>query len=478
MISSVRRQTKKLDVFVTDRSVVPGSNRQFSINVVAVDRPKLLQDITEAVLSIGEIADTDAMTTKDGIAFDNFLVNVPDDKDMDKKYIKANLLPVLESKMCAREAGLQSVKSLPVMQAHALKALNSPRTEEGCAPNGDQNFTHKLRRSYEGLDDNVYSSGSLLRALGIPSPKTGTMYPAASFSESEKRSSQLSSTTVSSSLQISQSTTTKAPDKQPTVEFEGVKFISQIQAGVFDAMYKNTRVAAKVLQEKDTHFATETELLIVTSCTHPNIVTFIESIRSGPSYCMLFEFMDGGALTSFFKPDKKIGFLRVSEDISKGMAYLHSKNIIHRDLKSSNVLLDEMGNAKVTDFGVSKLAPEGHIEGIEMTAEVGTYHYMAPEVIQRKPYTSKVDMYAFGIIMWEMAHKTHVWKDMTPMQAAYGVVSGNRPDMSTKIPAGIVDIIKKCWDEDPEHRPHFSHLNSEVSFCYLLSMIVKAPCTI
>ncbi|MBA0598857.1 hypothetical protein Gorai_005100 [Gossypium raimondii] len=109
--------------------------------------------------------------------------------------------------------------------------------------------------------------------------------------------------------------------------------------------------------------------------------------------------------------------LRLALDISRGMEYLHSQGVIHRDLKSNNLLLNDEMRVKVADFGTSCL----ETQCLETKGNMGTYRWMAPEMIKEKPYTRKVDVYSFGIVLWELMTALLPFQGMTPVQAAFAV---------------------------------------------------------
>lgn len=106
----------------------------------------------------------------------------------------------------------------------------------------------------------------------------------------------------------------------------------------------------------------------------------------------------------------------------QGMNYLHLCSIMHRDLKSGNVLLDSHGTVKISDFGLSCVLEIGHSSS-DLTAETGTYRWMAPEVIRHEPYSTKADVYSFGVVLWEMITKDQPFRGMTPIQGTF-VVTG------------------------------------------------------
>ncbi|CAI5711116.1 unnamed protein product [Peronospora destructor] len=103
--------------------------------------------------------------------------------------------------------------------------------------------------------------------------------------------------------------------------------------------------------------------------------------------------------------------------MAMGINYLHLCSIMHRDLKSGNVLIDSHGTAKISDFGLSCVLEIG--SSFDLTAETGTYRWMAPEVIRHEPYSSKADVYSFGIVLWELLASDQSFRGLTPIQAAF-----------------------------------------------------------
>ncbi|KAG1662428.1 hypothetical protein FOA52_004009 [Chlamydomonas sp. UWO 241] len=152
--------------------------------------------------------------------------------------------------------------------------------------------------------------------------------------------------------------------------------------------------------------------------------------------------------------------MKISSEVARGMDYLHQLKIIHRDLKAANLLLDDSGIVKIADFGVARIMePTGN-----MTAETGTYRWMAPEVIEHKPYDEKADVFSFAVVVWELLTCRIPYSDMTPLQAAVGVVQkGLRPEIPLGTPPALGMLMETCWGLDPSRRPSFRELTPRLT---------------
>eukprot|EP00163_Fabomonas_tropica_P016060 TRINITY_DN2897_c0_g1_i1.p1 TRINITY_DN2897_c0_g1~~TRINITY_DN2897_c0_g1_i1.p1 ORF type:complete len:322 (+),score=32.91 TRINITY_DN2897_c0_g1_i1:95-967(+) len=136
---------------------------------------------------------------------------------------------------------------------------------------------------------------------------------------------------------------------------------------------------------------------------------------------------------------------------ARGMAFLHGRRLIHRDLKAQNVLINDYGVPKVSDFGLSRF------ESSVMDTSVGTPCTMAPEVIRHDPYGLSADVYSFGIVLWQLVTKNpSPYPNMNSAQVVFQVaVAGVRPPIPENVPSELVSLIKECWAQDPEERPAF-----------------------
>ena len=155
--------------------------------------------------------------------------------------------------------------------------------------------------------------------------------------------------------------------------------------------------------------------------------------------------------------------LKYAKGIIKAMSYLTSQGILHRDLKAQNILMNTNGEIKVGDFGVARWLPRDSKQEM-MTGETGTYRWMAPEVIERRPYGYPADVYSFGVVLWEMFTYGKVpYELLSPVQAAVGVAKhGIRPKIPSSVPEAVRKIMEICWDADPLQRPTFETLEGMV----------------
>ncbi|KAF0691526.1 Aste57867_17277 [Aphanomyces stellatus] len=190
----------------------------------------------------------------------------------------------------------------------------------------------------------------------------------------------------------------------------------------------------------------------------------------------VIEYMNVGDLRHYLAHTKAISpwstKLEWVSDIINGLVYLHSLAMIHRDLKSRNILLDATKPAKLADFGISRLDV-----GETMTLGVGTCRWMAPEVLTDKYYTNAVDVYSFGVVLSEL--DTHlvpyadVLNDQGEPMSDIGVVglvveANLRPTFSNSCPKWIVDMASQCMANDASERP------SAVQIAYILRTKVQS----
>ena len=198
----------------------------------------------------------------------------------------------------------------------------------------------------------------------------------------------------------------------------------------------------------------DNEIAIMKRCNHPNIVAFIDAFPDASSQWIVMEFMDFGPLSDFVTKlamhEMLISF--VVRQILQGLLYLHCRGIIHRDIKSDNILLNRQGNVKLTDFGYS--TPVGSVES-RRRSMAGTPDWMAPEILTGVGYTSKVDIWSLGIVVIEMIDGEPPSVEATPEQVIQKLKNGWVPtfrDAKFEISSELRNFLSRCLEPVPERR--------------------------
>ncbi|KAL2601814.1 hypothetical protein AAZV13_10G188500 [Glycine max] len=246
----------------------------------------------------------------------------------------------------------------------------------------------------------------------------------------------------------------------------GEKIASGSSGDLYRGVYLGEDVAVKVLRSEQLNDALEDEfaqeVAILRQVHHKNVVRFIGACTKCPHLCIITEYMPGGSLYDYVHKNHNVlelsQLLKFAIDVCKGMEYLHQSNIIHRDLKTANLLMDTHNVVKVADFGVARFLNQGGV----MTAETGTYRWMAPEVINHQPYDQKADVFSFSIVLWELVTAKVPYDTMTPLQAALGVRQGLRPELPKNGHPKLLELMQRCWEAIPSHRPSFNEITAEL----------------
>jgi serine/threonine protein kinase len=221
----------------------------------------------------------------------------------------------------------------------------------------------------------------------------------------------------------------------------------------------------------------EREVALMVNMRHPNVILFMGLCPEPP--CVVTEYCSRGSLYDLLRSARDDPVLAqqlnwprrlgLAMDSAKGMLYLHSHKppIIHRDLKSPNLLVDGQWRAKVTDFNLSRLS---EAPSVASSVNANNPRWQAPEVIHSRDFSTNGDVYAFGLILWELATWELPFEQMTQFQIMLSVgEKGGRPEIpepsSPSLRGGdfpgyadYVSLMKACWAQNPKDRPGFDQI--------------------
>lgn len=253
--------------------------------------------------------------------------------------------------------------------------------------------------------------------------------------------------------------------EDPTKLFTGLKKVGEGASGaVFSA--KNVKTRQEVALKK-VDMTTEANLKLIKSeiynmrlVKHPCIVDYLGSYLAGSEIWVCLEFMDGGSLTEVVTGDHHMTEPQIAlatKDIMEALAFLHSKDFIHRDIKSDNILLNSKGEVKLADFGYCAQLTR---EKDKRTSVVGTPYWMAPELVRGQEYGTKVDIWSMGIMAIEMVDGEPPYIDYPPIRALFLIATNGTPELKNpeKLSPDFKDFLLKCLAVDTDVRPSAAEL--------------------
>ena len=252
---------------------------------------------------------------------------------------------------------------------------------------------------------------------------------------------------------------------------------------VYDVDLGGTRVAVKQFFESScSSSAFQREALLLAELRHPNIVQLIK-VACQPKLCIVTELLvcslhallhhhAGGPLRQLLLATTT-STLTMCMHVARGMNYLHTLEppVLHRNLKSQNLLVDEGGKVKIADFGWSRLK----------TFDAGKtffhgWQWVAPEILWGQPFTEAADVYSFGMVSWEVLTQEIPFKGLNPVQIGVAVrEQKRRPPLPEHGPHGLDQLLQACWHDQPEQRPSFVKVLGKVQALVAIASTESGP---
>ena len=255
------------------------------------------------------------------------------------------------------------------------------------------------------------------------------------------------------------------------IKHRQLQLLDMIGQGGFGAVFRGKWKARKgevVAVKKCTMTGTKRdpdiprEVQILSSVPdHPHIISFYGVSINYPDILIVTEFAENGSLFNYLHKEKQVPTVAQSLDwalqVAQGMQHLHNFTIIHRDLKSANILLSAAMTAKVCDFGTARYLSQTTVQ----TKASGTFRWMAPEVMEavEAKINKKCDSFSYGMVVYELfAHQLPYHDTPGDGFVCMKVIQGERPPIPPTIPQYLQSLLTACWETNPHKRPTFDDI--------------------
>jgi len=271
-------------------------------------------------------------------------------------------------------------------------------------------------------------------------------------------------------IPVSQTETLQAPIKEFTTGStfaNRYQIIEELGKGGMGEVYKafdrevNVRVALKLVKpeiaaEKNTIERFRNELKVARGISHKNICRLYDLGREAETYFITMEYVSGEDLRSFIRRARRLDVgtaISITKQVCEGLSEAHRLGVVHRDLKPGNIMIDNEGNAKIMDFGIARSISVKGITGAGMM--IGTPEYMSPEQVEGKEADQRSDLYALGVILYEMVTGRVPFQGDTPLSIALkhkSEVPKDPRELNGQLPEGLSRLILRCLEKDKEKR--------------------------
>ncbi|VDM13191.1 unnamed protein product [Wuchereria bancrofti] len=263
--------------------------------------------------------------------------------------------------------------------------------------------------------------------------------------------------------------------RQPwLLEHDEIQLQRKLGEGAFGEVYlaqyvqmnKVTDVAVKTMREeasRQTRLKFMKEARIMRKFSHPNVVKIMGVMVYENPLMIIMELCPEGSMLSYLRKNVPVNLdlkLRFATEASAGLAYLESRRCIHRDIAARNCLLSEQLEVKISDFGMSderRIIHDGKLEKVPMK-------WLAPETMQQRIFSSKTDVWSFGVLVWEVyANGKEPYPGLSNIQTRAKIVVQNyRMEMPKTAPSAISKLVYRCWKTEPSERPSFAEIHNKL----------------
>lgn len=197
------------------------------------------------------------------------------------------------------------------------------------------------------------------------------------------------------------------------------------------------------------------EIKLLSELDHEHVLSYINCFQQDGCLCIVTEFCPNGDLSDYIKerhgtPLEEPRLIEWFRQIASAVKYLHGKNIIHRDLKVQNIFLDANMDCKLGDFGIARILDS--VTDMAQT-QIGTPHYMSPEIFMGIQYNSKTDIWSLAVVMYELATLEKPFDSFFMPGLIFKITRGEKPDMPTRYRPEFADLLSKMMEKDPNDRP-------------------------